>query len=309
VRDSESRQIAFALSDLAKIAPPAVRPRLEAQSQLFKLIGQQRSVPEAALIYKTLYPLTRSAPREAGKLFGETYSAREFSRDVRLPIRTARTEQISRDEILLTIDGFICGWTCALPELLNAINGAETVKVVLKGCSGGDADIALQLYRALIRRNCSIDIFGFIGSAATVIMLAGNPRRMARTATLSLHGSGTCVAGTAECLRRHADWVDEIEARLQPIFIERTGQSPETVAAWSSDDTLYFEAPEALTAGLVTEIFDAPESPASAAPAPIAEDQDGEPEALARELLPQLRSMFKDPDRFSKILQGVLLCR
>jgi ATP-dependent Clp protease protease subunit len=278
---------------------------LSAQSQLYKLIGQQRTVSEAALIYKTLEPLTRSFPREAGKLFGETYSAREFSRDERLPIRTARTEQIGRDEILLTIDGLISGWTCDVPEILRAINGAEKVTVRLAGCSGGDADIAFQLYRALVRRNCVVEVCGFAGSAATVIMLAGNPRRMSRTATLCLHGTGTCVAGTAECLRRHADWVEEIEARLQPIFIERTGQSPETVAAWSSDDTLYFEAPEALKAGLITEIFDAPEAPGGAAPTSMPEDQDAAPESILRELLPHLHSAFKDKGRFEAVLKSL----
>jgi ATP-dependent protease ClpP protease subunit len=305
VRDAESRQIAFALSDLVKIAPPRVRPMLEAQSQLFKLMGQRRSVPEVALLYKALSPLTLNFSRAAGQLFGETYSAREFSRDVRLPIRTARTEQLSRDEILLTIDGFLSDWTCDVPELLNAINAAETVNVVLKGCSGGDPDIALKIYRALVRRSCSVEVFGFVGSAATVILLAGSSRHMARTATLSLHGSGTCVAGSAADLRRHADWIDEVESRLQPIFIERTGQSSATVAAWSGSDTLYFEAPQALAAGLVTEIFDAPEAPASAAPPPPPEDQDSGADALARELLPQLRGLFKDKGRFEAVLKSL----
>jgi ATP-dependent protease ClpP protease subunit len=304
VRDAESRQIAFALSDLEKIAPPSVRPILEAQSQLYKLMGQRRSVPEVALLYKALSPLTRSAPHGAEKLFGETYSAREFSRDVRLPIRTARTEQISRDEILLTIDGFLCNWTCDVPEMLRAINGAEKVTVRLAGCSGGDPDIALQLYRALIRRSCVVEVFGFVGSAATVILLAGNPRRMARTATLSLHGSGTAVAGTAECLRRHAEWIEEVEARLQPIFIKRTGQPSETVAAWSGSDTLYFEAPEALKAGLVTEIFDAPEAPVAPV-APLPDAPDAAPEALLRELLPHLRGAFKDKGRFEAVLKSL----
>jgi hypothetical protein len=77
------------------------------------------------------------------------------------------------------------------------------------------------------------------------------------------------------------------------------------VAAWSGSDTLYFEAPEALAAGLVTEIFDAPEASAIAAPPLPPADPDSEPEALAKELLPQLRDLFSDSSRFAAVLKSL----
>ena len=151
-------------------------------------------------------------------------------------------------------------------ELLAAVGDAAEVHISIDSI-GGDSNAAFEIYDGLAGRNVTVEVVGNCFSAAVTIALAGSRIRMRRDALLMIHAARLFVFGTPDVLECAARRLHRLNARLLALIGQRTEQLAATVFAWLAKDS-YFTAPEALAAGLVDEITEAPPAPVADAGRP-----------------------------------------
>jgi ATP-dependent Clp endopeptidase proteolytic subunit ClpP len=101
---------------------------------------------------------------------------------------------------------------------------------------------------------CVVD--GVAASMAGVIALAGDSVQMNRYAKLMLHAPSGSARGNSEELRQAADMVDSMKATLTQMLADRTGQTPEEVAAkYLGAGDAWFTAQEAFEQRLIDKII------------------------------------------------------
>jgi ATP-dependent Clp protease protease subunit len=172
-------------------------------------------------------------------------------------IRAESTPQ----ETLIHIDGEIGAWdwdTGAsrndapwLRELL-AATGAPVVRVVINS-PGGDAFAGVALHSAL--RDCGrrviTEVSALAASAASVVFMAGDERRMPAGTLIMIHNAATCASGESADLAKTAALLAKLSGQLAEIYAKATGNTVATVAAWMDDETWFTDA-EALQHNFAT---------------------------------------------------------
>lgn len=121
---------------------------------------------------------------------------------------------------------------------------------------GGFVADGLAIYQALAtydRGAVTIYIDALAASIASVIAMAAPVRIMAQSAMAMIHKPWNASIGNADELRKDAALLDKIEQQLVNIYSRVSGQQPETISAWLSEE-VWFDADEALAAGFVTAI-------------------------------------------------------
>lgn len=122
---------------------------------------------------------------------------------------------------------------------------------------GGDTYIGLAYYGRIISSPCDIIItaYGQVMSAATIILAAGDRRRMHKEAWFMVHDDSTKVREntkiTADIIYDH---MENVEQQWASILAKHSNQSKEL---WrkASKDTTYLNAESCLFVGLVDEVF------------------------------------------------------
>jgi len=151
---------------------------------------------------------------------------------------------------------------------VNASDFVKELKGLEKSCSkinvrinsnGGDVFEGIAIFNAIKNSPCDIDIYidGMAASMGSVIAMAGRKVYMSRFARLMTHKPSGGAWGNADDLRRAADEIDDCEKILSDIYVSKTGMTSQKV----SDDLLngkdvYFNADQALKAGLIDGIYD-----------------------------------------------------
>lgn len=147
-------------------------------------------------------------------------------------------------------------WGVSAQDLIaeiRAITGDITVRL---NSPGGEVTQGWAIYSALTDHPGKITtiVDGWACSMASVILLAGETRRMGKGSAVMVHSPSFGAYGKAEDLRRAADLTDKFAADLKAAYIERTGSDEATVDVWMAKDTWFF-GQEAVDAGLATETF------------------------------------------------------
>ncbi len=147
---------------------------------------------------------------------------------------------------------------------INALGKKKEIAVRIDS-PGGSAFEGLNIYNALIRNPATITVYidALAASIASIIAMAGATIRIADNAMMMLHEPYGGVFGTAADMRKQADVVDKMRENLLGIYSNRAQQKPDKVSDWMRAET-WFNASEALQAGLVTDIVTAPALAASA---------------------------------------------
>jgi ATP-dependent protease ClpP protease subunit len=91
-------------------------------------------------------------------------------------------------------------------------------------------------------------------SAATLILCAGQERRIVSSGRVMAHAPISFCGGTPTELRAAADNLDQTRATMAAIL--KTCCAPALVEKWLSTGDHYMTATEALACGLVTKICD-----------------------------------------------------
>lgn len=98
-------------------------------------------------------------------------------------------------------------------------------------------------------------VVGVAASAASILMFAGDTRKISAQAFVMVHDIQSLAYGTPGEMQDAVDAMNKIKASLVGMYAQYTGKDQATVEAWMAKDT-WFTAEEALAAGLVTEVVD-----------------------------------------------------
>lgn len=150
----------------------------------------------------------------------------------------------------------VLGFGQTAAEVMATTEGADGIFVLINS-GGGDLDLGLQLYDALrAREGVEVCIQGLAGSASAILAQAGALRQIKSDACVMLHSVCVTAMGAPDYLRQKANDGDKSNARMLEILTERTGQPTAVVQSWiRSDGDTYFDAEQALAAGLVDAII------------------------------------------------------
>lgn len=174
------------------------------------------------------------------------------------------TEILVYDEI-----GF---WGVTAGDFVRALQQITTPKILVRlNSPGGDVFDGLAIYNALRAHPAAVQthVDGLAASVASIIMLAGDSVTAAEDSFVMVHSPWSIVIGDAAEMRAMADILDKIGGQIAAIYLNATGESPETVAAWLAGET-WFTGAEAMAAGLVGELRDQPLTATAAPEAPAA---------------------------------------
>lgn len=167
------------------------------------------------------------------------------------------------DEGEILLYDVIGGWWGISAEAFRkelATLGTETVHVRINS-PGGDAFEGAAIYNALREYDGRVitHVDGLAASMASVIALAGEEVRMARTAFYMIHEPWSAQMGKASDLRKTADLLDKVsDAVLVNTYQRKTGTKAEQIREWMAEET-WFSGAEAKDAGFVDVLTDADE--------------------------------------------------
>lgn len=139
-------------------------------------------------------------------------------------------------------------------ELAQLESESTTKHITIELCSeGGDTYVALGYYAKIRMSPCFIDIYAFgqVMSAATVVLAAGDKRKMHVDTWFMIHDESQRVrADNTKIARSEAEHKDELEMHWSEIMARHSKMSP---SYWrqQSENTTYLTAPQCLNTGIV----------------------------------------------------------
>lgn len=141
---------------------------------------------------------------------------------------------------------------------LNALGDKKNINVVIQS-SGGDVFAANAIYNALILNKATITgtIIGICASAATIILMACDKRRIAKNAILMAHNPSITLWGsyTSEDLLKLADVTDQVKKSIATAYMERLDKTEEEINQIMDVESWYV-GQEAVDAGFCDEVIE-----------------------------------------------------
>jgi ATP-dependent protease ClpP protease subunit len=122
---------------------------------------------------------------------------------------------------------------------------------------GGYAFDGLNIANAILRHKAKTTTYidGLAASAASIVALAGESVVMSKYGQMMLHNAHAVIMGGAQDLRDAAKVLDKLNESIATFYADRAGGDAAAWAKAMSRETWY-NADEALTSGLATEIDD-----------------------------------------------------
>ena len=144
-------------------------------------------------------------------------------------------------------------------EALGKLDGVDELNVHIDS-PGGDAFQGIAIYNLLVNHPVKVNtiVQGWAASAASIIMQAGDSRRIAENGMAMIHNAWTFTIGNAAELRKQADMMDKLDANLALTYAARSGGKQSRFAELMAAET-WFSAEEAMTEGLADEVIKAKE--------------------------------------------------
>ena len=144
---------------------------------------------------------------------------------------------------------------------LNALGAERDIDVYINTV-GGDTMEGTVIYNALLNHQGHVNIIidGYAISMGSVIAMAGNTVKIAKTGMLMIHKPLSGAWGNATDLRKQADTLDKVESSLTVAYTEKTGMTAEQIAPMLESET-WLTASEALEQGFVDEIIESETQP------------------------------------------------
>lgn len=141
---------------------------------------------------------------------------------------------------------------------LNALGDKKNINVVIQS-SGGDVFAANAIYNTLNQNKATITgtIIGICASAATIILMACDKRRIAKNAILMAHNPSITLWGsyTSEDLLKLADVTDQVKKSIVTAYMERLDKTEEEINQIMDVESWYV-GQEAVDAGFCDEVIE-----------------------------------------------------
>lgn len=147
-------------------------------------------------------------------------------------------------------------WGDNAKDFANALNSIEGSEIEVRlNSPGGDIFDGLAIYQSLKAHpaNVTVVVDGLAASIASVIAMAADKLVMAPKSTMMIHDGWSMSVGNAADMRKMADLLDKQSEIIASVYAERSGQPADFWRDRMRDETWY-NADEALAAGLVDEV-------------------------------------------------------
>lgn len=120
---------------------------------------------------------------------------------------------------------------------------------------GGDVFDGIAIFNALKHHGASITVHidGLAASMASVIAMVGNPVIMPENTMMMIHKPWGFAGGDANDMRDYAELLDKVESVLIPAYAEKTGKSPDEIAAMLEDET-WMDGKECVAMGFADQV-------------------------------------------------------
>lgn len=173
------------------------------------------------------------------------------------------------ERAVIDIDGTIGGWDWDSWERINTgklirkalrdLKGVKEIEVRITSL-GGDVDQALQIHDALQDHPAKVItiINGFCASAATIIALAGDVRRISRNAVYLIHKCSSYVGGNQHDLEMELEsqkTVNEVLLDMYRAVNKKTEQELLDLFEYDNGHGKWINAQEVVDFGFCTEIY------------------------------------------------------
>jgi ATP-dependent Clp endopeptidase proteolytic subunit ClpP len=120
---------------------------------------------------------------------------------------------------------------------------------------GGDVFDGIAIFNALKHHGAAITVHidGLAASMASVIAMVGNPVIMPENTMMMIHKPWGFAGGDANDMRDYAELLDKVESVLIPAYAEKTGKSPDEIAAMLEDET-WMDGKECVAMGFADQV-------------------------------------------------------
>lgn len=132
-------------------------------------------------------------------------------------------------------------------------------KILVRICSlGGSVNEALAIFELLhsMKERVTTECYGRCASAATLIAMAGDTRKMSRYALFLIHKCWSGVVGNENVLEEELEMQRATNSRMVAIYTDRTGAKQEDIEALmerNNGDGAWLTSDECLEYGFMTE--------------------------------------------------------
>ena len=200
-------------------------------------------------------PTVRNQPAAAGNPVPKTSKFWNFidngeSADLQL-FGTIESEESWWNDDCVTYRNFI--------DELNGLGDKKTINVMIHSV-GGDVFAANAIYTALLMNKATITgtIIGICASAATIVLMACDSRKIAKNAILMAHNPSISLWGSyqAEDLIKLADVTNQVKKSIVTAYMERLDKTEDEISQIMDEETWYV-GQEAIDAGFCDELIDA----------------------------------------------------
>lgn len=147
-------------------------------------------------------------------------------------------------------------WGDNAKDFADALNSVTSPELIVHlNSPGGDIFDGLAIYQSLKSHKASVTIVvdGLAASIASVIAMAADRLVMAPKSTMMIHDGWSMSMGNAADMRKMADLLDKQSDIIASVYADRSGQPADFWRDRMRDETWY-NADEALAAGLIDEI-------------------------------------------------------
>jgi ATP-dependent Clp protease protease subunit len=147
---------------------------------------------------------------------------------------------------------------------LKEAKAAKTIKLRVNS-RGGDVFDGFAIFNLLHDHPARVEaeVDALAASMASVILMAADEIRVAKTAMIMIHNPWTLAMGEAEDLRGTADLLDKIREQIAHAYVARTGLDRARVLEMMDAET-WMTADEAKENGFADVVKPAPKGPAKA---------------------------------------------
>lgn len=157
------------------------------------------------------------------------------------------------------IGGYLFEESVSASELVEQIGQitASTIHVRLNSVGGVVAD-GLSIHNALKAHPARkvVTVEGQAASIASLILQAGDERRVFASSLVMVHAPRTVAAGSATAFRQNADALDAHATAMLEAYAARSGRREEMERLLTDDADHWFAGPQAVDAGLADTVID-----------------------------------------------------
>ncbi len=142
---------------------------------------------------------------------------------------------------------------------LNALGNKKSINVVIHSV-GGDVFAANAIYSALVMNQASITgtVIGICASAATIVLMACENRRIAKNGILMAHNPSVSLWGSyqEEDLLKLAEVTSQVKKSIVTAYMQRLDKTEEEICQLMDEESWYV-GQEAVDAGFCDSLIDA----------------------------------------------------